>query len=127
MNIDKQKLNVTSSKVIGCAFEVANVLGCGFLEKVYQNALLLEVRRCGLQVEKEKLIQVRYKNQIAGEYFADILVDKTIVIEIKAVKELNEIHQAQLLNYLRATKLPLGLLINFATPRIQIKRMLNDQ
>ena len=127
MNIDKQKLNVTSSKVIGCAFEVANVLGCGFLEKVYQNALLLEVRRCGLQVEKEKLIQVRYKNQIVGEYFADILVDKTIVIEIKAVKELNEIHQAQLLNYFRATKLPLGLLINFATPRIQIKRMLNDQ
>ena len=127
MNIDKQKLNVTSSKVIGCAFEVANVLGCGFLEKVYQNALLLEVRRCGLQAEKEKLIQVRYKNQIVGEYFADILVDKTIVIEIKAVKELNEIHQAQLLNYLRATKLPLGLLINFATPRIQIKRMLNDQ
>ena len=127
MNIDKQKLNVTSSKVIGCAFEVANVLGCGFLEKVYQNALLLEVRRCGLQVEKEKLIQVRYKNQIVGEYFADILVDKTIVIEVKAVKELNEIHQAQLLNYLRATKLPLGLLINFATPRIQIKRMLNDQ
>ena len=127
MNIDKQKLNVTSSKVIGCAFEVANVLGCGFLEKVYQNALLLEVRRCGLQVEKEKLIQVRYKNQIVGEYFADILVDKNIVIEIKAVKELNEIHQAQLLNYLRATKLPLGLLINFATPRIQIKRMLNDQ
>ena len=127
MNIDKQKLNVTSSKVIGCAFEVANVLGCGFLEKVYQNALLLEVRRCGLQVEKEKLIQVRYKNQIVGEHFADILVDKTIVIEIKAVKELNEIHQAQLLNYLRATKLPLGLLINFATPRIQIKRMLNDQ
>ena len=127
MNIDKQKLNVTSSKVIGCSFEVANVLGCGFLEKVYQNALLLEVRRCGLQAEKEKLIQVRYKNQIVGEYFADILVDKTIVIEIKAVKELNEIHQAQLLNYLRATKLPLGLLINFATPRIQIKRMLNDQ
>ena len=127
MNIDKQKLNVTSSKVIGCAFEVANVLGCGFLEKVYQNALLLEIRRCGLQAEKEKLIQVRYKNQIVGEYFADILVDKTIVIEIKAVKELNEIHQAQLLNYLRATKLPLGLLINFATPRIQIKRMLNDQ
>ena len=127
MNIDKQKLNVTSSKVIGCAFEVANVLGCGFLEKVYQNALLLEVRRCGLQAEKEKLIQVRYKNKIVGEYFADILVDKTIVIEIKAVKELNEIHQAQLLNYLRATKLPLGLLINFATPRIQIKRMLNDQ
>ena len=127
MNIDKQKLNVTSSKVIGCAFEVANVLGCGFLEKVYQNALLLEISRCGLQAEKEKLIQVRYKDQIVGEYFADILVDKTIVIEIKAVKELNEIHQAQLLNYLRATKLPLGLLINFATPRIQIKRMLNDQ
>ena len=127
MNIDKQKLNVTSSKVIGCAFEVANVLGCGFLEKVYQNALLLEIRRCGLQAEKEKLIQVRYKDQIVGEYFADILVDKTIVIEVKAVKELNEIHQAQLLNYLRATKLPLGLLINFGTPRIQIKRMLNDQ
>ena len=127
MHTDKHRLNIVSGKVIGCAFEVANALGSGFLEKVYQNALLLEIRLCGLQAEKEKLIKVKYKEQIVGEYFADILVESMIVIETKAVQELTEIHQAQLLNYLKATRLPLGLLINFGTPKIQIKRMLYDK
>ena len=126
MHTDRHRLNVASGKVIGCAFEVANALGSGFLEKVYQNALLLEIRLCGLQAEKEKLIKIAYRGEIVGEYFADILVDNMIIVETKAVQDLNEIHQAQLLNYLKAANLPLGLLINFAAPRVQIKRMLNE-
>lgn len=111
MNTDEHRLNLVSEKIIGCAFEVSNTLGCGFLEKVYQNALLIELRDTGLQVE--------------SEYFADLLVNATIIIEIKAVQNLNKIHQAQLLNYLKATTLHLGLLINFGAPKVQIKRMLS--
>ena len=98
-------------KIIGCTFSVSNALGAGFLEKVYQNALLIELANAGLQAEKEKQIQVLYKNQIVGDYFADILVNQQVIIETKAVQSLNEIHQAQLLNYLKATNLSLGLLI----------------
>lgn len=120
-------LNLLSEKIIGCAFNVSNALGTGFLEKVYQNALAVELSNEGLEFEKEKAIIVHYKGSIVGEYFADIVVGKQIIVEIKAIKSLNEIHQAQLLNYLKATKLPLGLLINFGTPKVQIKRMLNDK
>jgi GxxExxY protein len=123
MNTDKHRL--ISEKIIGCAFTVSNTLGVGFLEKVYQNALVIELRNEGLNVEKEKAITIYYNKQIVGEYYADIIVDEQIIIETKAVQSLNEIHQAQLLNYLKATKLPLGLLINFGTPKIQIKRMIN--
>ena len=119
-------LNKISEKIIGCAFTVSNTLGSGFLEKVYQNALVIELLNEGLEVEKEKAITIFYQGKIVGEYFADILVNQQIIIETKAVQSLNEIHQAQLLNYLKATKLPLGLLINFGTPKVQIKRMLND-
>ncbi len=119
-------LNKISEKIIGCAFTVSNTLGSGFLEKVYQNALVIELLNEGLEVEKEKAITIFYQGKVVGEYFADILVNRQIIIETKAVQSLNEIHQAQLLNYLKATKLPLGLLINFGTPKVQIKRMLND-
>ena len=125
MNTDKHRLNLISEKVIGCVFTVSNSLGAGFLEKVYQNALLIELSSAGLQFEKEKQIQVKYQGQIIGDYFADIVVHEMIIIEIKAVQNLNEIHQAQLLNYLKATNMPLGLLINFGTAKVQIKRMLN--
>lgn len=130
MNADEHRLNslnLISEKIIGSAFTVSNTLGSGFLEKVYQNALVIDLLNEGLEVEKEKAITIIYKGTIVGEYFADILVNREIVIETKAVQSLNEIHQAQLLNYLKATKLPLGLLINFGTPKVQIKRMLNDK
>jgi GxxExxY protein len=120
-------LNLISEKIIGCAFAVSNTLGSGFLEKVYQNALAIELMNEGLKVEKEKAITILYKGTIVGEYFADILVNQQIIIETKAVQTLNEIHQAQLLNYLKATNLPLGLLINFGTPKAQIKRLINDR
>jgi len=118
-------LNKISEKIIGSAFKVSNTLGAGFLEKVYQNALMIELAENGLSPEKEKAITIYYKNKNVGEYYADILVNDKVIIETKAVKTLNEIHQAQLLNYLKATKLSLGLLINFGTPKVQIKRMIN--
>ena len=127
MNTDKHGLNSISEKIIGCAFQVSNTLGTGFLEKVYQNALFIELVDSGLQVEKEKAITIHYKEKVVGEYFADLLINQQIIIEIKAVQSLNEIHQAQLLNYLKATKLHLELLINFGTSKVQIKRMINDK
>ena len=123
MNTDKHRLSHILEKIISCAFSVSNALGAGFLEKVYQNALLIELANAGLQAEKEKQIQVLYKNQVVGDYFDDILVNQQVIIETKAVQSLNEIHQAQLLNYLKATNLPLELLINFGKPKVQIKRM----
>ncbi|MEA3504191.1 MAG: GxxExxY protein [Bacteroidota bacterium] len=120
-------LNQISEKIIGCAFKVSNTLGAGFLEKVYQNALMIELIDNGLFAEKEKAITIRYKDKIVGEYYADILVNNQVIIETKAVKALSEIHQAQLLNYLKATNLHLGLLINFGTPKVQIKRLVNGK
>ena len=123
--MNREDLNSLSEIIIGCVFNVSNTLGAGFLEKVYQNALIIELLECGLYVEKEKPITIYYKDKIVGEYYADILVNKQIIIETKAIAALNEIHQAQLLNYLKATNLHLGLLINFGTPKVQIKRMVN--
>jgi len=123
--MDRENLNFITEKVIGCAFKVSNTLGAGFLEKVYQNALFIELWDKGLEAVKEKRITIDYKDQVVGEYFPDILVNNQIILEIKAVSALNEIHQAQLLNYLKATELYLGLLINFGTPKVQIKRMVN--
>ena len=85
--------------------------------------MMIELADAGLKAEKEKMMTIAYKGQVVGEYFADILVNQQVILEIKAVQTLNNIHQAQLLNYLKATKLPLGLIINFGTPKIQIKRM----
>ena len=121
--MDKEYLNSISEKIIGCAYTVSNTLGAGFLEKVYQNALMIELLEKDLTVEREKAITIYYKDKIVGEYYADLLVNNCIIIETKAITMLNEIHQAQLLNYLKATNLHLGLLINFGTSKIQIKRM----
>lgn len=89
MDTDKHGLDLISEKIIGCAFEVYNQLGCGFLEKVYQNALLIELKNTGLQVEKEKQIKVNYKGQVVGNYFADLLVNQVIIAEMKAVQSRN--------------------------------------
>ena len=125
--MDTDKHGLISEKIIGCAFKVSNTLGVGFLEKVYQNSLIIELMNEGLKVEKEKPIRIFYQDKVVGEYYADIVVNEKIIIETKAVQSLNEIHQAQLLNYLKATKIQLGLLINFGTPKVQIKRMINSK
>ncbi len=99
--------------IIGAAYKVYNTLGSGFLEKVYENALYMEIELLGLEVERQAPIKVLYKGKVVGEYFADLLVEKNIIVELKAVTELNRAHEVQLVNYLRATGLRVGLLINF--------------
>ncbi len=118
MNTDK-----ITENIIGCAYAVSNELGAGFLEKVYENALLIELVKQGLHVEKQKPVAVTYSGQIVGEYIADLVVEESVIVELKAVKALDNVHQAQLLNYLKATGMNTGLLLNFGTPRLGIKRM----
>ncbi len=101
------------------------MLGFGFLEKVYQNALILELNKIGLQVENEKAIRVYYEGQIVGDYSADTIVEGKVILELKAVKDLAEIHEVQLVNYLKATGIEVGLLINFG-PSVQVKRKIFD-
>jgi GxxExxY protein len=110
-----------TEKIIGAAYTVHNELGYGFLEKVYKNALIIEIRSAGLIVESEVPVKVYYHKQIIGEYYSDIIVEKKIIIEVKAVKNIIPIHEVQLLNYLKATGLVIGLLINFGYS-VDIKR-----
>lgn len=105
-----------------CVFAVPNELGPGFLERVYENALAIELRDAGLLVQTQQLVKVCYKGQTVGEYVADILVENRLLLELKACSSLAPEHQAQLLNHLRATGIPVGLLINFGQPRAQIRR-----
>ena len=104
----------------------ANTLGFGFLETVYQNSLLTELAKSALKAEKEKPIKVRYENQIVGDYIADIIVEEKIILELKAVKELHAAHEVQLVNYLKATGIEVGLLINFGES-VEIKRKILDK
>lgn len=103
---------------------VSNTLGVGFLEKVYENALMLELQRSGLQALSQQTLQVRYRGIVVGDYCADIVVNGLVLLELKAAKAIDENHQAQLLNYLKATGLKVGLILNFGTPRLGIKRMI---
>jgi GxxExxY protein len=117
-----------SDSILKIYYEVYNELGYGFLEKVYQNAMYLELKSQGFKVEAQKQIKVFYKSQIVGEYFADIIVDDAITLELKASECLKDEHQAQLLNYLRATKVEIGILLNFGTEP-EFKRLIytNDR
>ena len=111
-----------TESIIGAAFEVHNVLGAGFLEKVYRNALLKELKLRGHRAEAEVKIPVSYKGESVGDYYADVLVDERVILELKALAGLTGEHEAQLLNYLKATGLRIGLLLNFGTRKVQIKR-----
>ena len=115
-----------TEKIIGCAFAVANTLGSGFLEKVYENALAHELRKAGLSVQQQFSVDVYYDSVRVGDYVADLLVEHVVLVELKAVKALDNVHLAQCMNYLKATGLQVCLLINFGTPRIEIKRVLNN-
>ncbi|MGB2688885.1 MAG: GxxExxY protein [Desulfobacterales bacterium] len=117
------EINDITYKINGAVFEVNRVLGAGFLEKVYENALLFEIKKQGLKAERQVPIKVLYKKQLVGEYIADIFVEKKVVVEIKTVENLDKMHEAQLLNYLKATGLQIGLLVNFKHPKAETKRM----
>ena len=112
-----------TQEIIGSAFEVHNVLGYGFLERVYQKALQVELVARGLKVEIEHPIKVSYKNVAVGDYFADLLVEDTVVVELKVAVEYNPKDEAQLLNELRATGKKIGLLINFGRTKVSFKRL----
>lgn len=111
-----------TQKIIGVCFAVHNELGAGFIEKVYENALRIALEQEGLIVRQQKPIIVHFRGQVVGEYLADLIVNDCVLIELKAVKRLSPEHQSQLINYLKATDIETGLLINFATPRIEVKR-----
>src|SRR6266446_8146975 len=126
MNTDEHKSETdrVTERIIGCAFTVGNRLGCGFLEKVYENALVIELSKAGLRVTQQQPMEVRYDEVVVGTYVADVVVEDSVLLEIKAVKLFDEIHTAQCLNYLKATGLPICLLINFGRPRVDIKRVI---
>ena len=125
MNADTRRLELDqiTEKIIGCAQRVSNMLGCGFLEKVYENALSHEIQKAGLNVTQQHGLQVHYDGEAVGDYAADLLVEECIIVELKAVSALNDIHRAQCLNYLKATGLTVCLLINFGKPRLEVKRI----
>jgi GxxExxY protein len=112
--------------ILECALRVHNKLGIGFLEKVYENALLHELRKRGLSVVQQQPIPVYYDGLVVGDYVADLVVEGKVIIELKVARILTDEHSAICLNYLRATDLPICLLLNFATPRLGIKRLVGD-
>jgi GxxExxY protein len=112
-----------SEQVIRCAFEVSNTLGAGFVEKVYENALCVELNKAGIPFCRQQRYGIRYKNENIGNYIADIVVAEKLLIELKALSALNRDHEAQVMNYLKASGLRVGLLINFGTARIGMKRI----
>ena len=119
-----QNVNEVTQKIIGCAFEVSNTLGIGFVEKVYENALVHLIRKSGLKVVQQYPIKVTFDGILVGEFVADLLVEDRVLVELKAVSMLVNDHTAQALNYLRASGLELCLLINFGRTKVEIKRLL---
>ena len=115
-----------TQKIIGAAYTVYNALGCGFLEKVYENAMVMELRGLGLPAKQQHAITVFYRGSVVGDYMADLIVDDKVIVELKASSALGKIDEVQLVNYLKATGLEVGLLINFGR-RIEIKRKISDQ
>jgi GxxExxY protein len=115
-----------TEEIIGCAYRVYNKMGFGFLESVYEKCLLIELRNSGLMVESQKLITVLYENEIVGEFVADIIVNNTIIVELKSVRQIVQAHEIQLVNYLVATGKPVGLIRNFGEDKVEIKRKLRE-
>ena len=118
----KMEYEELTYRINGAIYEVNRVLGSGFLEKVYENALLSELEQRGIQAESQVPIRIDYKGVMVGDYFADIVVEKQIILELKATDFLLKRHEAQILNYLRTTGFKLGLLVNFTDPKAEIKR-----
>jgi len=127
MNTDHKegKYRKLTEEIIGAFYQVYNTLGYGFLEKVYENALIIELKKAGISALPQGSITVIYEGEVVGEYFADILVDNKVIVEIKAVKRLAPEHEAQLLNYLKATDIEVGLLLNFG-PQPEVRRKVFD-
>lgn len=115
-----------TSKIIQVFYKVYNTLGYGFLEKVYENAMRVELIKMGISVEQQKNIKVYYESEMVGDYFADLLIEELVIVELKAAENICEEHEAQLLNYLKATDIEVGLLLNFGKiPEVRRKIFMN--
>ena len=130
MNTDQQPASRSiliewelTEKVLGAAFKVLNTLGTGFLEKVYENALSFQLQRIGLSVESQKVFHAKYEGAIVGEYQADLVVAGKVIVECKPISNMDSVHEAQLINYLKASGVHVGLLINFGRPTLQYRRL----
>jgi GxxExxY protein len=117
----------TTGTVLGCAFAVINELGAGFLESVYEKAMVVALEQAGLVAKSQYPIKVMFRGQCVGDFYADILVEDKVILELKAVKALTSEHQAQVINYLNATGIEVGLLINFGNPRLEYKRLTRNK
>lgn len=111
-----------TKQIIGCAYTAFNKMGSGFLESVYENCLLIELRKAGLSAISQHPIKVFYDEEIVGDFIADIVVEDQVILELKAITQLAKIHEVQLVNYLTATKMDIGLLINFSPAKVEVKR-----
>ena len=126
MAADERRFDSLTEQILQATFEVSNILSCGFLEKVYERALLKEVALQGIRAKTQVSYPVIYKGQCIGEYFADLIVEDKIVLELKCVDHLLNEHTAQCLNYLKASGHKLALLINFQRPKVQLKRIVRE-
>ncbi len=115
-----------TEQIIGCAYRVYNNLGFGFLESVYEKCLAIELEKAGLNFATQAPIKVFYDNKVVGDFVSDILVNDTIIVELKSVKKISPAHEVQLVNYLAATGKPVGLLINFGEDKVEVKRKVKN-
>jgi len=115
-----------TQKIIGAAYRVYNRMGFGFLESVYENCLMIELAKDGLRAEAQKPIIVKYDDQVVGDFKSDILVEDTVIVELKSVRQSTQAHEVQLVSYLVATGKPVGLLLNFGEQKVEVKRKVRD-
>jgi len=115
-----------TEKIIGCAYRVYNKMGFGFLESVYERCLLIELRKAGLHAEYQKPIIVYYDGEVVGEFVADLVVEDTVILELKSVRRIVVAHEIQLVNYLVATGKPVGLVLNFSEQKVEVKRKVKE-
>ena len=113
-----------TSQIIGCAYQVYNTMGFGFLESVYEKCMLIELKKAGLRVDSQRPITVHYEGEVVGEFVADLVVEDEVIIELKSVRRIVRAHEVQLVNYLVATRTDVGLLLNFGEGKVDVKRKL---
>jgi len=122
MNSNSAQPDPLTKKVIGEAMHVHRILGSGFLESIYHNSLLIRLKKLGLKAESQKPLPVYFEGELVGDFLADIIVENRLILELKAVSKLNSAHEVQLVNYLTATKIDIGLLLNFGAVSLEFKR-----
>lgn len=123
IQIDNLLYSDLSYKVVGLAMDVHNKLGCGFLEKVYENALMILLRKAGIKAEQQSQVSVFFEGEEVGFYIADIVVDKSIILELKSQEKITDVNRAQALNYLKATGYKLAIILNFGKTRLEYERL----